>query len=357
LKQQIENGVDFVEQAKTYSETPPSDSYIKHGEVSQQRENAIFTAKVGSMVGPFVDADGYHLIKILDARKGKDLSVRASHILWMIRPETDTVKVYEEARKVLARAKKGDDFTRLAQTYSQDNTAQNGGDLGWNSKGRWVKPFEDAAFRMRVGEISGLVRTQFGLHIIKVTGRDDREVKIADIYMSIKPSASTKEQIYQNAQDFAYLAKQGDYEKEAALSKYQVLETSQFAKGPVIPGIGYNDAGMKFAYDRKLGDVSDPIRVSGGFAVFKISDVKEEGVKPLDEVKQTIRQRIINKKRMEKVGVIAEQEYAKLTPGDDLNALKKFDPMVQVLSTVNFSINAAVPEVGRDFQSSETHCV
>ncbi len=350
LKQQTEKGVDFIEQAKTYSETPPSDNYIKPGEISQKREDAIFDAKVGSVIGPVLDVDGYHLMKILDARKGKDISVRASHILWMINPGTDTVQIYNEARKVLARAKKGEDFASLARTYSQDNSTVNGGDLGWNGKGRWVKPFEDAAFRMRVGEISGLVRTQFGIHIIKVTGKNDREVKIADIFMGIKPSAQTKDLVFQNAQDFAYLAKQGDFEKEAALSKYQVQETGQFAKGPVVPGIGYNDIAMKFAYERKLGDVSDPMRVQSGYAVFKISEIKEEGIKPFDEVKEIVRQRVVNKKRMAKVAVIAEQAYAKLGPNDDISALKKFDPMLQVVSAENFSLNGAIPGVGRDFQ-------
>jgi peptidyl-prolyl cis-trans isomerase D len=350
LQQQIEKGVDFVEQAKTYSETPPSDAYIKHGEMGQSRGNAVFGAKLGSIVGPILDTDGYHLIKILDARKGKDLSVRASHILWMINSASDTVTIYDDARKVLARARKGEDFASLARTYSQDGSAASGGDLGWNTKGQWVKQFEDAAFRMRPGEISGLVRSQFGLHIIKVTGREDREIKVADIYMSIKPTAQTKDQIFQNAQDFAYLAKQGDFDKEATLSKYQVLETSQFAKGPVVPGIGYHDLAMKFAYNSKLGEVSDPMRVPGGYAVFKVSDIKEEGTKPLDEVKETVRQRVINKKRMEKVGLIAKEAYTKIGPGDDLSALKKNDPMAQVLSVANFSLNGAVPSIGRDFQ-------
>jgi peptidyl-prolyl cis-trans isomerase D len=350
LNQQIEKGVDFVEQAKTYSETPPSDTYVKRGELGQQRENAVFGSKPGSVVGPILDTDGYHLIKILDTRKGKDLSVRASHILWMINSTSDTVKIYDEAKKILARARKGEDFASLARMYSQDGSAAGGGDLGWNGKGRWVKQFEDAAFRMKPGEISSLVRSQFGLHIIKVTGRDDREVKIADIYMSIKPSAQTKDQIFQNAQDFSYLAKQGDFEKEAALSKYQVLETSQFAKGPVVPGIGYHDLAMKFAYEKKLGDVSEPMRVSGGYAVFKVSDIKEEGTKPLDEVKEAIRQRVINKKRMEKVGLIAKEAYAKIGTGDDLSVLKRNDPLAQVLTVANFSLNGAVPGIGRDFQ-------
>ena len=350
LKQQIEKGVDFVEQAKIYSETPPTDSYIKLSEVGPARENALADAKTGSTVGPLLDTDGYHLMKILDTRRGKDVSVHASHILWMINSGSDTVRIYDEARKILARARKGEDFATLAATYSQDGSASSGGDLGWNAKGRWVKPFEDAAFRMRPGEISNLVRSQFGLHIIKVTGRDDREIKIADLFMSIKPSQQTKDQAYQNAQDFSYLAKQGDFEKEAALSKYQVQETSQFAKGPVVPGIGYHDLAMKFAYDRTLGEVSDPMRIPGGYAVFRVSDIKEEGIKPLDEVKETVRQRVINKKRMEKIGVIAGEAFTKIGPGDDLSALKKSDPSLQVLSVANFSLDGAVPGIGRDFQ-------
>ncbi|HDL86042.1 MAG TPA: tetratricopeptide repeat protein [Candidatus Acetothermia bacterium] len=88
--------------------------------------------------------------------------VRASHIL---------VKDLATANKVLDELNKGADFATLAKKYSIDTgTKDKGGDLGWFGRGRMVKAFEDAAFSMKVGEVSKPVKTQYGYHIIKVTG-------------------------------------------------------------------------------------------------------------------------------------------------------------------------------------------
>jgi len=75
--------------------------------------------------------------------------------------------------------------------------------LGWGSKGTWVKPFEEAAFRARVGEVVGPVRTPYGWHVIKITGRDKREAKIADLVEKIKASNKTTDEALNQAQDFA----------------------------------------------------------------------------------------------------------------------------------------------------------
>lgn len=89
--------------------------------------------------------------------------IRASHIL---------VKTEEEAKKVLGRLKKGEDFAKIAKKSSIDpGSAKNGGDLGFFSSGQMVPEFEAAAAKLKVGEISEPVKTQFGYHIIKVTDK------------------------------------------------------------------------------------------------------------------------------------------------------------------------------------------
>ena len=71
------------------------------------------------------------------------------------------------AKELLERLKKGESFAKLAEQYSIDGSRRRGGDLGFFGRGVMVKPFEDAAFALQKGEISGLVKTQFGYHIIK----------------------------------------------------------------------------------------------------------------------------------------------------------------------------------------------
>jgi len=89
--------------------------------------------------------------------------VRASHIL---------VKTEEEAKSLYDEIKNGASFAEIAEQKSLCPSGQNGGDLGFFGKGIMVKPFEDAAFSLEVGELSQPVQTQFGWHLIQLTGKN-----------------------------------------------------------------------------------------------------------------------------------------------------------------------------------------
>jgi peptidyl-prolyl cis-trans isomerase C len=97
--------------------------------------------------------------------------VRASHIL---------VKTEQEAQDVLAQLKKGASFEEMAKKYSKDSTAAKGGDLGWFPKGAMVPEFDKVAFSLKDGEMSGIVKTNFGFHIIKVTGKRPAGIRSLD---------------------------------------------------------------------------------------------------------------------------------------------------------------------------------
>jgi parvulin-like peptidyl-prolyl isomerase len=110
-----------------------------------------------------------------------------------------------KANEVLAKVNAGEDFGELAKTYSADfASGQNGGDLDWFGRGVMVKEFEDAAFALKKGKVSGLVRTNFGFHIIKV---DDIELKDNEVSRvrarHILIPAATAEQYIQKAIDNA----------------------------------------------------------------------------------------------------------------------------------------------------------
>ncbi len=92
----------------------------------------------------------------------------AQHIL--IKADSDNAAAAAESsiRKIYAQARSGADFAGLARQYSQDGSAANGGDLGWFSDGMMVTPFEDAVHKLKPGQVSAPVRTQFGWHIIKL---------------------------------------------------------------------------------------------------------------------------------------------------------------------------------------------
>ena len=102
-------------------------------------------------------------------------AIGARHILLKVNPQADAAEralARRQIGEILAQARKGTDFAALAGKHSQDATAASGGNLGYFPRGRMVKPFEDAAFALKPGEISDVVETPFGYHIIKVDSRE-----------------------------------------------------------------------------------------------------------------------------------------------------------------------------------------
>jgi peptidyl-prolyl cis-trans isomerase C len=101
-------------------------------------------------------------------------AVRASHILILADEKADEAtkkKARTQIEAIHKRVKAGEDFAKLAKENSQDGSAAKGGDLDFFGRGRMVPPFEQAAFALNPGEVSDIVTTQFGYHIIKVTER------------------------------------------------------------------------------------------------------------------------------------------------------------------------------------------
>ena len=352
LLEQAKSGViDFAELVKTYSEVPSTEAFFKHGELSQKKENAIFSAKKGDIVGPIKDNDGIHIFKILDQRQGTTEFVKSSHILLNLVTGPDSVKVIQKARALLAQARSGADFAKLARENSQDyGSAMQGGELGWASKDRWVKPFADAAFKARVGDIVGPVRTQFGWHIIKVTGKDKREVKLLDLTLKVKASTQTVEAAFQQAQDFGILAKDEGFEKAAENSKFTVQETQEFTKTGSIPGIGINDAITNFAFNNKVGAIADPIYVRNGVVVIKVSNIREEGIRPLDEVKGVVRTLALKEKKLAKIRADVDTFYKTLNFSSDLIAAAQSNPNLKAQSTGPFKPIDGPAVIGRDLK-------
>ncbi len=118
-------------------------------------------------------------------KKGEQ--VKASHILIKSNPlgkEEDKVKARKKIREILDKVKKGEDFAELAKKYSEGPSGARGGDLGYFGRGAMVKPFEEAAFKLKPGEVSDIVVTKFGYHIIKVF---DKKPASTISYQEVKP--------------------------------------------------------------------------------------------------------------------------------------------------------------------------
>ena len=150
----------------------------------------------GKMINSLLDANVYGKVKVSekDAKKYYDKNremfkrpetLKASHILIKLDKNADSkavAKAEKEIKEISKKQKEGVDFSELAKQYSEGPSASNGGDLGYFPRGAMVKEFEDAAFALKPGEVSGIVRTPFGLHLIKaVDARKAGIMKFAEI--------------------------------------------------------------------------------------------------------------------------------------------------------------------------------
>jgi peptidyl-prolyl cis-trans isomerase D len=348
LVKRAKEGADFAEVAGLYGTVQNTGAFFRRGELTPVKEEALFDAKAGDIVGPIVDSDGFHVIKILEFRQGSDEFARASHILISIDGE-DSAAALKTAREVLRMAQSGESFEHLAEQYSKDpGSAVRGGDLGWFGKGRMVKPFEDAVFKARAGQIVGPVRTQFGYHVIKVVAKSNREVKIASLGIPVKAGSQTRSSILQRAQDFAYIAREDGFQEAADQLGVTVLETPVFNKGGAIPGIGQSESIARFAFDGKIGQTSEVMNLPYGYGVFMVSEARAAGIRPFEEVKEMIQPRVLRSKKMEQLRTIVEEARKMLGPGDTLAKITQTHPDIVVQKTGLFAPSGSVPGIGRD---------
>lgn len=347
-KQRIDEGDDFLELVENYSHTPFADAFFKPGELTPEKEQVLFAGETGDIIGPLVDEDGAHLLKIIDTRTGRDEFVRARHILLRFDEDQDSAGVFEQADELIAALNESADFAELARKFSADpGSGQRGGDLGWFGRGRMVPPFEQAAFGAGVGEIVGPVESQFGLHIIQVNDRTNREIKFATIHQPIEVSPFTRNEIFDMASDFAFIAQQRDFHDEANYLGLEVRETGFFTEDGIIPGVGRNESAMRFAFENRRGHISDVLELTNGYGVFKIVDVQREGVKPLGDVSSQIRADLLREKRWEKARERAQEMYGKLE-GGSLDRITEIDPAIDVQTATDIGIDSNIPGVGRD---------
>jgi peptidyl-prolyl cis-trans isomerase D len=342
-------GVDFMQLVSTYSDRVDSGAYFRHGELSPVVESQVFAAKVGDVVGPILDNGTYRLFKVLGERTSKTEYVRASHILLPVEGSGDTMAVKRQAEEIAREAKGGKDFAQLAREYSKDQSnAARGGDLGWFTHGRMVPSFEAAVFKARVGEVVGPVRTPYGWHIIKVTGRDNRELKLVSVNIHIEASSQTKNDLLDRARDFAANCRETDFMKEVQQTGLEAREAMVQDKSTLVPGLGINEPMTKWAFDAKLNEISDPFTLPAGYVVATVAEIKPAGVRPFDEVKESLRPAVLRKKKIQRAMEIARDARAKLAPGDSLSVLEKTTPGIRVGDTGPFTADGSIPGIGRD---------
>jgi peptidylprolyl isomerase/peptidyl-prolyl cis-trans isomerase D len=265
---------------------------------------AVFNAsnlKPGAIVGPIADRGEFRLLKIRQVTTAAQPVARASHILLRFNPASrdEIQKVRELSMFIYQQLQAGVSFEALAKKYSADPaSAVNGGDVGWFSKERMVPAFSAAVFSARPGSIVGPVQTQFGLHIIKVTGFDQAAVLCSEVVRNIRPSSETVDSERRRATAFQLNAKEKGFDKSAASEKLRIDKTGEFGRRMPVGQIGYSDKIATYAFKAGEGDLSDVLETEKGFYVMRLTSKNDTGYRLLDqELKKMVTAELVREKK------------------------------------------------------------
>ncbi len=278
---------------------------------------------------------------------------RASHILFKVPADAspaDVEAIRKKAEDVLAQVKAGGDFAELAKQYSEDSSASNGGDLGWFGRGRMVPEFEQATLALSDGEVSDLVKSQFGFHIIKRTGsRPAGERPLDEVRDQIRQQIAfrkAQEMLETKAKQFQDKLSQqtSSFETTATELGYTVHDTGMFAKNEPIPELGPAPQVADQVFSLKPTETSGPIAATKGTVFVHVTDVQPPEPAPFDTVKDKVKADYVKSRAIERAREAA-RTVAEASPAEFKSAADR--KKVQVQSTDEFRRSSA-PAVFND---------
>ena len=276
--------------------------------------------------------------------------LRASHIL--LRTEgKDEATVRASAEDVLKQAKSGADFAALATKYSDDEgTKGKGGDLDFFGRGRMVPEFDTAAFALKPGEISDLVKTQYGFHIIKLVDKKGGTSKTLDEVRQQLTDQLSFEKAQQEVQTLAerlasQLTKPADLDIVAKAQGLTVQETGLFARDEPIMGLGGAPEVAARAFQLNPGEMSGAVPTQRGVVFMTVTEKKDPYVPQLDEAKDKVRDTVLTQKAREMARQKAEAVVAKVKGAADFDKAVKAAGF-EARTTELIARDAPIPELG-----------
>lgn len=268
----------------------------------------------------------------------KPAIVKASHIL--IRPDLEA-KDKEAAKKaardkameVLSRVRNGERFVDVAKKYSQDpGSAKAGGDLGWFPRGEMVKPFEETAFSLKKGEMSGLVESDFGFHIILVTDKkDETTMPVKEAEPFIKRMLS-KQKSWSVARDAVISLQKPFFDatdveglKKAASNEKGISHgvTGYFSHGDKTVELAKDPKVMEAVLTLKTGQVSPPVETDGGVYMIKLLDRREAHAPEYKDAAKRVKDALTVEKAEALAKNKADEIIKKIKDGAEFEAMAK----------------------------------
>jgi len=255
-----------------------------------------------------------------------------------------------KAEDVLKQVRSGGDFAKLAEKYSDDpGSAKSGGSLGFIGRGRTVPEFEKAAFSLPKGQVSDLVKSSFGFHIIRVEDKHEPHMKTLDeVKEQLEPVI--KQQKAQRAAEneantLVKQARADGLDKAAAAQGMAVVTTDFFSRDESVPGVGNAPQFMEAVFNAKEKAPPDVVAFTNGLAVYEVLGIHPPATPTFEE----IRSRVETEFKNERSGVLLTQKTQELsdrakTSHDLKKAAKELGATVK---TSEFVLpDGQVPDIG-----------
>lgn len=312
------NTSNVIEFVNANSDIKYDSTYIAKKDLPVDHAEALFNTPQGSTYGPYVFGDYYCISKSLGKKSG--INAKASHILLSYAgaqgPQSKRTKEEAKAKanELLAQAQANPaSFAMLAMTNSDDNSKQQGGDLGYFSKGQMTKNFENFVFGNAIGKI-GVVETEFGFHVIQVTDKQDG-IRLATIAQKIMPSEMTSDAAFTKASKFEIAANEKGFEAAAKAEKLTVAPATRiFALDENIQGVGPQREIVRWAFGASKDEIKR-FQTPNGHVIARVKTVNDAGLMPIAEAKNMFGYKLMNEKK-------AKLIEAKMT-GTTLEAVSK----------------------------------
>ncbi len=261
----------------------------------------------------------------------------------------DSAAALARARELRQQLAMGANFEELAQEESADKaSAASGGDLGWFERGDMAPEFEAAAFDLGIGALSEPVLTNFGYHLIKVTGREDERVRASHILLPIQLRGESEDKLLAAVDRLERVALreglQAAIDSTGAVSRQVMLVVDS----DFVPGIGpFAPASDWASHDSTaVGDLSPVYETNEGFHVFELVERVPESYVPFLDAQAAIRRRLTLEKKKETARRLADQLASELKQGATLESVAS-ERNLSVQVTPLFTRLEFVPGIGQ----------
>jgi peptidyl-prolyl cis-trans isomerase D len=281
--------------------------------------------------------------------------LRARHILIKVAPdatEEDKKVARQRAEAVLAKAKEGSDFAELAKQYSQDTTAPSGGDLGQFGRGVMTPAFEQAAFALEPGQVSAIVETPFGLHIIKLEEKlPDRRQPLEEVHDAIVSSLKMQQAraiaLKKVEEAHEKLLDGKDFAQVAADAGLKVQTPAPFARNePIGAAFGVRPELAKEAFATEPGEIGEIVTEPNGYDLIAVEERIPSAIPELAAVRPRVEADLRRRRGSEEAGKRAEALLAKLKETPDLEAVAQQEGVKVEESTQVGRFGPFIPNLG-----------